>query len=353
MTGSPTRILQVIEALGGGGAERHVLDLSGALQARGVDTVVVARWGRLAEGRVDVRLVPDGSRMSGWVRALDDACAQRPVDVIHVHSFMPLPAARIVGWRRGVPVVFTVHGWKPAQLLWRARVLKALRARRVLAVSEEIGRELDDCGVANLVVRNAVIDRNDGAPVLHGGAAEPAPPRLVAVGRLEEQKNHAALLAAVARLRDDGFRVRLDVLGDGSLRDALGAQIQRLDLGDLASLRGHVDPGPYYRDAVCAVSASRWEGLSLAYVEALMWGLPLVITPTSGSDAVVATGHNGVIVADDAPETLAAGIREVLDDDPAAMGGRSRQRYEAEFTHEAMVDKIVSTYVDVTDLVRV
>lgn len=336
-------VLHVIERLGRGGAERHVLDVSAGLRARGHGTRVLARAGGLLdEPRTDVELVPEGPRALGWADLVSRAVDRDEVDVVHVHSLMPLPAARRAAGRRRppVPVVFTVHGWPPASLGWRVNALKACRPVVVFAVSEQLGEQLTGRGVRTHVVTNGVPDRNPNGDVRDRSSG---PPVLLSVGRLQHPKNQSALVEALVLLRRSGLEARLVLLGEGPDTGMVRQLVRARGLEDAVSMPGFRDPTPYYRDASVFVSASHSEGLSLAYLEALMWGLPLVVTPTSGSAEVVA-GDNGVVVANASPEALAAGVRAVLDGDGRTLGRASRALFERTFTQDVMLDRLLDGY---------
>ena len=115
------------------------------------------------------------------------------------------------------------------------------------------------------------------------GAAPMALPQgryIVGVGRLEPQKRWDRTIAALPRLADK--RVSLLILGEGSLRGALEAQVQALGLMERVFLPGHVaDPLPALEAAVVAVLTSDYEGVPGVLREALSVGTPVVSTQSS------------------------------------------------------------------------
>ena len=110
--------------------------------------------------------------------------------------------------------------------------------------------------------------------------------RIVASGRLREQKGFDRLIDMVATLPTD---THLTVLGQGPLCRALTAQAAALGLAERIALAGFQDnPWRYYAGADVFALPSRWEGMPNAALEALACGAPVVATPEAGGVAEIA-----------------------------------------------------------------
>lgn len=338
------KVLFAIERLGRGGAERHVLDLSTALSRTGHNSIILAREGPLAvAGSEQIHLVPDGRRFFGWLRPMLMLCRSNGFDVIHVHSIAPLLAAVLVGRIYRLPVIYSVHGWNTNTHQHLPRVIKLFKPNVVIAVSDDLGKHLAQLGVNSVVVRNGVPDRNPAGLTV---SSSQCVTQLLCVGRIDEPKNHRALVEVACLLRASGLVFELHLLGEGSLTSEVKSLIAYHKLNDTVKMHGFVDPAPYYRNATCAVSTSSVEGLSLAYIEALQWGLPLIVTDTSGSGLVVDDGRNGFIVPQNDPASFRDRVIQVVNGDFANMGKASRALYESKFTHDKMVLRILQCYVN-------
>jgi glycosyltransferase involved in cell wall biosynthesis len=104
-----------------------------------------------------------------------------------------------------------------------------------------------------------------------------AGPHLVAAGRFSFEKGFDLLLAAMSKVVESLPDVRLAILGEGSLRSALEAQVRRLGLTGSVSFRGfQQNPWPYLRHADLFVLPSRREGFSNVLLEALALETPAV-----------------------------------------------------------------------------
>jgi glycosyltransferase involved in cell wall biosynthesis len=140
------------------------------------------------------------------------------------------------------------------------------------------------------------------------------PPVILAIGRLETQKNFPNLLRAFAEVRKVKA-VRLLILGEGSERERLTAMVAEMGLGGEVSLPGFVaNPAAYMaRSGVFAMSSS-WEGMPVALIEALTLGVPVVSTNCpNGPAEILANGAYGELVPMDDSPSLAAAILRVLD----------------------------------------
>jgi N-acetylgalactosamine-N,N'-diacetylbacillosaminyl-diphospho-undecaprenol 4-alpha-N-acetylgalactosaminyltransferase len=155
-------------------------------------------------------------------------------------------------------------------------------------------------GVADELIANYGVDRTvisvvpnpvDTAQIETAAASEPQivlpPSYIVAVGRLMPNKNIALLLEAYARARpaDD-----LVILGDGPLRQDLGAQAQALGIGERVHMPGFVEnPFAVVSRARFYVSASNSEGFPNSLVEAMATGVPVISTNcASGPSEILA-----------------------------------------------------------------
>lgn len=122
---------------------------------------------------------------------------------------------------------------------------------------------------------------------------------LVAIGRLTPQKRFDKLLRVHRRLLDKGIRHCVYILGEGELREELQDQILRLEIQDTCFLKGFCDPYPYLRGADAFVMTSDYEGLPVVLCEAMLMGVPCVVTDVSGSGELLEEGKYGIIVQND------------------------------------------------------
>ena len=123
------------------------------------------------------------------------------------------------------------------------------------------------------------------------------PLRLLCVARLIERKGQKQLIEAVHLLSQGGVDVRLDLIGTGDAQPAYQEQVKQLGLEDKVRFLGYVPRqwiADHYASADVFVLASYSEGMSVATLEAMAAGLPLVVTHTGGTADLVVEGVNGL-----------------------------------------------------------
>jgi glycosyltransferase involved in cell wall biosynthesis len=119
----------------------------------------------------------------------------------------------------------------------------------------------------------------------------------VCVARLEAQKNHRLLLSAFNTVAGRCPAARLLIAGDGSLRSDLEQLAVRLGLSERVRFLGERTDIPEILHASDVfVLASNWEGHSVAVIEAMAAGLPVVATDVGGTVETIEHGSDGLLV---------------------------------------------------------
>jgi len=130
--------------------------------------------------------------------------------------------------------------------------------------------------------------------------------RILNVGRLEEQKDQATLIAAFSEAAARFPQWRLRIVGEGVLRPVLEAQIASLGLKDRVELPGSTaEIGAEYAAAQIFAISSTYESFGLATAEAMAHGLPVIgFADCQGTNELIANGENGLLV--EGPDRIAA-----------------------------------------------
>lgn len=138
-------------------------------------------------------------------------------------------------------------------------------------------------------------------------------PRILTVGNLKAEKNHALLVRAFAAMKHP--KARLMLLGQGTNEAALRTLAVELGVAERVVFAGfHVDPSPFYATADLFALSSDHEGFGNVIVEALSFGLPVVSTDCpSGPAEILQGGRFGLLVpVGDAP-ALAGAMEAALE----------------------------------------
>ncbi len=133
---------------------------------------------------------------------------------------------------------------------------------------------------------------------------------VVTAGRLTAQKNFASLINAWRIVNKSHPDWKLEIWGEGSLRNELQQQIENLPLKDSASLMGYTDDIiSKFADASIFICTSIFEGLPLVFIEAMSCGLPVVsYSCPCGPKDIVTEGEDGFLVPVNDEQMMASRI---------------------------------------------
>lgn len=323
-----------IPTLGGGGAERVMINLAKILKEHYKATLVVSK----ADGpylpevqALDLELVNLGCRrpretLVPFARYALSASPNLVISALEPTNI----AAALVRLVKPYKLILTEHNtpsaFYPAQkdLMIRnyprlARIFYPL-ANRIVAVSEGVRKDMVQVyrlpAERTLTIYNPVITPsffyklNKKVPSLFPKGNEPL---IVAAGRLTSQKGFDILLHALAQVIKVA-PVRLAIFGEGPERAHLERLAKELGIASWVHMPGFTPYLPaYLRQANLFVLSSRWEGLPTVLIEALAAGLPVVSTDCiSGPREILEGGKWGKLVPVDDSEALACAIVEQL-----------------------------------------
>jgi glycosyltransferase involved in cell wall biosynthesis len=327
-----------------------------AAPARYVSTLFgVVRGSHLAAG------YSTASRWQCFAHAVHVAAAVRtatrgrdPIERIHAHfAHDPALVALLAHRLTGVAFSLTAH----------ARDLYGIPARTLAARTEAAVDVVTCCranadylretvGATALLVHHGV-DLERYRPVTR--MADGATPMILSVGRLVEKKGFADLLAACARLRDEGHSFRCTIYGDGPLRDELLSLRDRLSLDGIVTLAGACPPAelvPAFQAAdvfvltsVVTADGDR-DGVPNVLVEAMACGVAVVSTAVGGIPELVIDGDNGLLAPAHDPAEVARHLGTLLRE-PAQrlrLGARGRSTVEARFDARVAASRLASMF---------
>ena len=357
-----------------GGVPTATRGLADGLAGRGHEVAVLAP----APGRRAAAAPPGPARVHHlrsvpwpWYGGMRVACAPPPAvrslvaglrpDVVHIHSPLTLGlAARRAARRARIPVVYTNHylpaNARPAATGRPGRFDAAFYAF-IVGFASGCDRVTAPTATALELLRRAglrapgqVISNGVDADRYSPGQADerlrsryqlPAgQPLILSVGRLSAEKRVEVLLAAAARLTSGA---RLVIAGTGPHAPRLHAAAGRLGVAGRVSFLGHVPdpdlPGLYRLASVFAI-ASEAELQSLATLDAMASGLPVVAVDACALGELVRHGRNGFLCQPGNVHEIATYL-DILINDPAErarMGGQSRLLARGHERHRGLAE---------------
>jgi colanic acid/amylovoran biosynthesis glycosyltransferase len=248
-----------------------------------------------------------------------------------------------VGAALGIPVFAYFQGYDASQRLRSRRRVRGYRKAVPLlaghlAVSPSL---LDNLAARGIVHPNAFVVPS-GVDTRLFVPAPKDPHLLLAVGRLLPKKAPDLTIRAFARLAHDFPHHRLEIIGDGPLRESCAALVASLGLGGRITLHGQRDHA-FVRERLTQAAvflqhsvrdeSGNEEGLPIAIQEAMSAGAVAVSTDHAGIGEAITSGENGLLVAEhDLPGYVAA-IRRVLasDADRERMAHNARRKAQADY----------------------
>jgi len=372
---SSLRLLAVIEATSITGPAKNLLEFCRHAPAHHIEvqlaTFVRGEGGnvfvdRVRELGIPIHLIPesgafDRSAIARLVAVVDQV---RPT-VLQTHAVKSHFLARLAGLPKRYPWVAFHHGYTWTS--WKTRIYNefdrfSLRAaRRVLTVSKPFRDELVSKGVPAKriqVLHNAIpvgwglAGRNTESAVAlrqQYGIPETAKVVLI-VGRLSLEKDHIALLKAVAQL-SGGQKPHVLIVGDGPERAAIEQSAQSLGIKDRVILAGQQKTAePFYGIADIAVLSSRTEGSPNALLEAMSAGVPAVATRVGGVPEIATDGETAMLVAPGDVAALGLALERYIGDPRFAetIAERAQHLVSIAFSPEDRVNRLVQLYQDVS-----
>lgn len=340
----------------GGGAEEHLHQVFGRLARRGHRvTLLCSGWkGCAPTAEIDgIEVHRTGGRYTFNLAAplyCQRHLQDRVFDVaVEDLNKVPMLAPVWAGARAGLLLVHHLFGatafreanplLAAATWLFERIIPAAYRGLPCVAVSqstrEDLGRRgLDPSRIA--VIRNGV--ELDG---LGPAATRFADPTVIYLGRLKRYKRVDLVLAAVARLREGGARVRMIVAGKGDARPALEDAARRLGIEDSVHFAGFV-PDERKRELLSGswvhALTSPKEGWGITSIEASACGTPTVASDSPGLRETVRHGETGLLVPHGDVDALAEALGRALRPGTRDRMGRAARAMAERYTWDGVAD---------------
>jgi glycosyltransferase involved in cell wall biosynthesis len=344
------RVLFVIGTLGGGGAERQIVEILKHLDRDVFEPIlyVASREGELlSEVPADVSIHSFWDEfLASWQsvfhrilrtvpfvrwRNLAKILANERIDVVYDRTFLATLDAAVACWLRPTPRVSCCVG-DPApefQIYSRRVPLMARRISRwayssasiVLTNSAGLRHRLIEffsLPAAHIRTQYNLLDfeRMERLAVEFVPAVSESPFLIVTSGRLDPLKGQQFLLEAVRELiQKRGRQVQLVLLGNGPLERPFRDYVSEHNLEQNITFAGFVsNPFPWYRRAKLFVLPSLHEGLPNALIEAVSCGTPVLASDCpSGPSEILDGGRTGHLIRPGDSQALADAIAQCMD----------------------------------------
>ncbi|WP_289129056.1 glycosyltransferase [uncultured Clostridium sp.] len=137
--------------------------------------------------------------------------------------------------------------------------------------------------------------------------------RILTVGRLSKEKGQELTINVLARLKNEGYKVRWYCIGDGPEKDNYRNRIKGLDIeNDYILLGSKLNPYPFMKDCDIYVQPSKHEGYCITLGEARCFDNPIVTTNFTGANEQIKNEITG-LVCDISEQGIYQAIKRLLD----------------------------------------
>jgi len=359
-------VMHLIDTGGPGGAETVFAQLAARLGQRDTRTLtIVPREDWLADHLRSLQIQPvilaaRGSLNFGYLLSLIGIARRQRVRLIHTHLLGSAVYGALLGLITRTAVIAVLHGPTDLRKLGRLAGVKRWLLRHACSVVVAVSSSTRDALLAFGLPEKSIILIQNGVDTDHyspGRASElrdelglqPGELLIGAVGNIRTPKAYDVLLksAALVLARVPNCHLAIVGQGDESAMQPLRELSASLGIAARCHFLGFRKSTPaLYRNFDVFVSSSRSEGLSLAFLEAMATGLPVVATRSGGPQEVIDPDVSGVLVPIEDPEALADGLRRTLTDAElrVRLGQAARERVVSAFSLEAVLRQYAGLY---------
>ncbi len=309
------KILFIINSLGGGGAEKVLVDLLNMLDKSKYEVDLISVIGGVHEGRLSKeinykRLTKRAGIISRLVFKLSPKLFRKlfikkkyDIEIAYLEGF----PTRIVAQGSNAKKLAFVHcdvSVKPVlQNIYNSKenCLSEYKSfDKVCFVSqmakdgfEKVFGELDNSRVVHNVIN--VDDIKEKANEASDFEFNTKGFKIISVGRLSPEKGYERLVKAASRL-EKKYDFELCLLGDGPEREKIEKLIKELNINSVRLLGFQKNPYSYMKKSDLYVCPSFYEGYSTTVTECMVLGIPVLTTDCAGMDEILDNGKYGLIV---------------------------------------------------------
>lgn len=269
-------------------------------------------------------------------------------DVVHAHFYSIAAIASILKKKYGLPFVITEHSSKLNRSLADISALDQKLTRmaystcdRLICVSETLQSHIkENFDIDSIVIRDMV---DDTCFSYHGEKNDTSPFVYVSVGNLIPLKGFDRLIEAYAEVSNDA---RLLIIGDGPEKEHLRQRIDTLGLSGCVELMGQLERNrinEIFQNCHAFVLNSSSETFGVSCIEAMLTGLPVVVTRCGGPESFM-NDSNGILVPVNDKGALVDALRKIRADFSTYNGSDISQQIRQRFSPASVAEDIIGVY---------
>ncbi|KQD23173.1 glycosyl transferase [Acinetobacter baumannii] len=357
------KILYLITGLGGGGAEKVVADLADQMHLRGHYVKIAYLKGEaiVKPQSADIELIclqlNKVAQFGSALKKFKTVIEQFKPDVVHAHMVHANIFARLARKYVSFPrLICTAHNSNEGGLL---RMLAYRYTNNLSDINTNVSKEATESfqkkkafdstaitiynGIDLNKFRKKVVDKN----IILSNQVNLNQKIILAVGRLNEQKDYPNLLKAISLLKENSSEdFKLLIAGDGEQKKAIEELISKLNLdNDVILLGRRNDIAELMSIADYFILSSKYEGLPTVIMEAMACETFVISTNCSGVEEIM--NDTGIMVPICDSEALAEGLIKAYNLSPKEIelnNLSARRRIEKIFSLEKSIETWLEIY---------
>ena len=355
------KVLMLRSVFAIGGAERHIVILSGELLDRGIGIEIGTAGG---EGcsfsgmdrvkKIPIRLTPGTFRNLIFSSiSLFKHVKRSEIQIIHSHQRFATLCAWFVSRILSVPLVSTEHGF-----FWERKfIVRLFQPDSFLTATEKVKRHLIEYYKIRpekiSVIPNATIvgeNNRKNSKTKHEDSSMDTSINICYGGRLSEEKGLLVLLDSWEMIAREYSEAHLWIIGDGIMRPEMEKIISTRGLSGRTTVTGFKkNVSEFLLSMDMVVLPSFTENMPMILLEAMACSIPVIVTDVGGISELVENGEEGLLVKAGDCESLYNGMKTLIDNPElrTKMGLMGRKKVSERFNSKMMGDKHIKFYKEV------
>ncbi len=349
-------ILQVVDSLNAGGAERVAVDLGNELSRLGHRSFLCAtrKTGSLKSDLLDSVTFFKLGRQSTFdidgIRVFRNFVKENQIDVVHAHGNSSAMFCIVALLGSGARIVHHDHNpLLEKRKLWMERlILKQVDCW--ICVSDPILHwAKEKVNYSKAVLINNPVDENRFFKNSITGKLKQGIRNIVMIANYKEHKDYFNLLRAIQQIENEFPEYRFQCYGgntESNYYKKLVSYKESENLKNVELLPSSNNIPKVLSNAVVGVLSSESEGLPISLLEYMAEGLPVVVTDVGDCGRIVRDAKNGLVVPPQTPESLAKALGYLLTNQSEwEMMSRNGSEFIAQyFSLQSFAGQVVKLY---------
>lgn len=320
------KLMFYINTINRGGAERVMTNVASQFADNDYDIVFVTSYKTCGEyplcRKVKRRSLEEDEIKQSKVKRnvsrilkLRRLCKDEKPDVLI--AFMGEPNFRAVVAAIGLPVKTVVSVRNDPDFEYNGKIMRFV-GKHILQIADGCVFQTEDARrwFPVRMQRKSVIIFNAVKQEFYKVNRKPVKHLIIAIGRLNKQKNQRLLIDAVSELKGDYPELQLKIYGEGDLKTELNKFIMEKSASGFITLEGQtLDVPSKLSEADIFVLSSDYEGMPNTLMEAMAAGVPSIATdcPCGGPRMLIRDKENGILIPVGDKRSLVRAMKELLD----------------------------------------